>query len=144
MPNRPEPPPWGALITDSLRRAQLSAREAARRAGISEGRWRQITGGYQVVSAGVYAPVHGPAATLARMAAVVGVTPAQLRQAGRADAARALDAVPAQAAAGDEVLQRVRQMDQDEARELLGAIALQLGIKLPDGRAQDRERRYGT
>src|ERR1700689_29579 len=124
MPNRPEPPPWGALITSALRRAQLSAREAARRAGISEGRWRQITGGYQVVSAGVYAPVHGPAAPLARMASVVGVTPAQLRRAGRADAARVLDAVPVQAAAGDEVLQRVRQMDQDEARELLAAIAL--------------------
>lgn len=144
MPNRPEPPPWGALITSSMRAAQLSAREAARRAGISEGRWRQITGGYQVVSAGVYAPVHGPAATLARMAAVVGVTPAQLRQAGRADAARALDAVPAQVAAGDEVLQRVRQMNTGEARELLAAIALQLGIKLPAAHAADHERQYGT
>ena len=144
MPNRPEPPPWGALITDSLRRTRLSAREAARRAGISEGRWRQITGGYQVVSAGVYAPVHGPAATLARMAAVVGVTPAQLRQVGRADAARELSAAPAGAAAGSEVLQRIREMDQDEARELLAAIALQLGIKLPEGRAADGERRYGT
>jgi hypothetical protein len=144
MPNRPEPPPWGALITDSLRRARLSAREAARRAGISEGRWRQIAGGYQVVSAGVYAPVRGPAATLARMAAVVGVTPAQLRQVGRADAARELTAAPARATAGGEVLQRIREMDQDEARELLAAIALQLGIKLPDGRAADGERRYGT
>jgi hypothetical protein len=144
MPNRPEPPPWGALITDSLRRAQLSAREAARRAGISEGRWRQITGGYQVVSAGAYAPVRGPAATLARMAAVVGVTPAQLRQVGRADAARELTAAPAGAAAEGEVLQRIREMDQDEARELLAAIALQLGIKLPAGRAADSERRYGT
>jgi hypothetical protein len=144
MPNRPEPPPWGALITDSLRRTRLSAREAARRAGISEGRWRQIAGGYQVVSAGVYAPVRGPAATLARMAAVVGVTPAQLRQVGRADAARELTAAPAGAAAGAEVLQRIREMDQDEARELLAAIALQLGIKLPDGRAADGERRYGT
>jgi hypothetical protein len=122
----------------------MSAREAARRAGISEGRWRQITGGYQVVSAGVYAPVRGPAATVARMAAVVGVTPAQLRQAGRADAAKALDAAPTQAAASDELLRRVRQMDAGEARELLGAIALQLGIKLPEERVADRERRYGT
>jgi transcriptional regulator with XRE-family HTH domain len=144
MPNRPEPPPWGTLITDAMRHAHLSAREAARRAGISEGRWRQITGGYQVVSAGVYAPVRGPAATLARMAAVVGVTPAQLKQAGRADAARELTTVPAAAAAGSEVLQRIREMDQDEARELLAAIALQLGIKLPEGRAADGERRYGT
>lgn len=144
MPNRPEPPPWGTLITDSLHRTRLSAREAARRAGISEGRWRQIAGGYQVVSAGVYAPVRGPAATLARMAAVVGVTPAQLKQVGRADAARELTAAPAGAAAGTEVLQRIREMDQDEARELLAAIAVQLGIKLPDGRAADSERRYGT
>jgi hypothetical protein len=143
MPNRPEPPAWGALITSALHSARLSAREAARRAGISEGRWRQITGGYQVVSAGVYAPVHGPAATLARMAAVVGVTPAQLSQVGRADAARELDASPA-GGAGDDMLQRVRQMDQDEARDLLAAIAQQLGIKLPDGRAADHERRYGT
>jgi hypothetical protein len=125
-----------------LRHARLSAREAARRAGLSEGRWRQITAGYQVVSAGVYAPVRGPAATLARMAAVAGVTPDQLRQAGRPDAAKALDAAPA--TAGDEVLQRVREMDQVQVRELLGTIALQLGIRVPDGRAQDSERRYGT
>ena len=76
MPTRPAPPPWGALITAALRQAGLSAREAARRAGLSEGRWRQITSGYQVVSAGSYAPVRGPAATLARMAAVAGITPA--------------------------------------------------------------------
>src|SRR6202451_467876 len=90
MPTRPAPPPWGALITSALRRAGLSAREAARRAGISEGRWRQITSGYQVVSPGVYAPVRGPAHTVARMAAVAGLTPAQLRTAGRDDAARLL------------------------------------------------------
>ncbi|MFY9889494.1 MAG: helix-turn-helix transcriptional regulator, partial [Streptosporangiaceae bacterium] len=65
MADRPEPPPWGTLIAAALRRAGLSAREAARRAGISEGRWRQITGGYQVVSPGVYAPVRGPAGTVA-------------------------------------------------------------------------------
>jgi len=52
-------------MTRALVGAKLSAREAARRAGISEGRWRQIASGYQVVSAGVYAPAHGPAGTLA-------------------------------------------------------------------------------
>jgi hypothetical protein len=133
VPKRPEPPPWGALITEALGRVRLSAREAARRAGISEGRWRQITGGYQVVSAGVYAPVRGPAGTLARMAAVAGVTAGQLRQAGREDAAQVLDAAPAATAAQHEVLQRVREMNQQEARDLLGAIAVQLGIKIPNG-----------
>ena len=112
MPTRPAPPPWGALITTALRQAGLSAREAARRAGLSEGRWRQITSGYQVVSAGVYAPVRGPDATVARMAAVAGVTPAQLEQAGRPDAAAALAAAPG-TDAGDAILRRVREMSTD-------------------------------
>jgi hypothetical protein len=126
-------------MTKALVRAKLSAREAARRAGISEGRWRQIASGYQVVSAGVYAPVHGPAVTLARMAAVVGVTPAQLRKAGRPDAARALAAAPAQADV--ELLERVRAMNSDQARELLATIALQLGLRLQAEPAPGRERR---
>lgn len=46
--------------------------------------------GHQSVSAGVTAPVRGPAETVARMAQVVGVTPKQLQAAGRADAAEEL------------------------------------------------------
>jgi hypothetical protein len=148
MTQRPEPPPWGALITAALATEGISAREAARRAGLSEGRWRQITGGYQVVSPGVYAEVRGPAATLARMAAVVGVTPAQLRAAGRDDAAVALasqrDRKPEPA---DEMLERVRAMDTEQARELLATIAVRLGISLPGagpGEVGERERKYGT
>jgi len=144
MTNRPEPPPWGALITDGLRREGLSARTAAGRAGISEGRWRQIAGGYQVVSSGVYAAVRGPAPTLARMAAVVGVTPAELTAAGRPDAASVLAADTDRAAGRNEVLQRVRQMNPDQARELLAAIAQQLGVALPEARADEPAPRYGT
>lgn len=144
MPERPAPPPWGALLTKALSRAKLSAREAARRADISEGRWRQIAGGYQVVSAGVYAPVRGPADTLARMAAVVGVTPAQLRRAGRPDAASALAAEAQDAEMSQELLQRVRELDSDQARELLATIALQLGLRLPAEPAPPRQRRYGA
>jgi hypothetical protein len=148
MPNRPEPPPWGALITAALGRAGLSVRAAAGRAGISEGRWRQIAGGYQVVSSGVYAPVRGPAGTVAKMAAVAGVAPAELTAAGRPDAAKALAATqtaPTAAAADEDVLQRVRAMNQDQARELLATIARQLGISLPgEDHAGERERRYGT
>jgi hypothetical protein len=142
MVDRPDPPPWGALLTAALRRAGLSAREAARRAGISEGRWRQITGGYQVVSPGVYAPVRGPAATLAKMAAVVGLSPAELRAAGRQDAAAALARQPQERAPADEMLARVRALDSEQARELLAAIALQLGISVPE-RGSD-EVREGT
>jgi hypothetical protein len=138
MAERPSPPPWGVLLTKALADAQLSAREASRRAGISEGRWRQIAGGYQVVSRGVYAPVHGPARTLARMAAVAGVTPAQLTFAGRADAAKILASRDADTS-HEQMLQRVREMSPEQARELLAAIAVQLGI----GTAAE-ERRYGT
>jgi hypothetical protein len=138
MAQRPSPPPWGILLTNALADAQLSAREASRRAGISEGRWRQIASGYQVVSAGVYAPVHGPAQTLAKMAAVAGVTAAQLTDAGRPDAAKALASQESDAS-HEQMLQRVREMSPEQARELLAAIAVQLGI-----RAEADERRYGT
>jgi hypothetical protein len=152
MTERPEPPPWGALITTALARQGLSAREAARRAGLSEGRWRQITGGYQVVSPGVYAPVRGPAGTLARMAGTAGVSAAELRAAGREDAAVVLESQRERTAeTGTELLERVRAMDTDQARELLATIAVQLGISLPgdaSGPARDEhdaaERRYGT
>jgi transcriptional regulator with XRE-family HTH domain len=153
MTDRPEPPLWGALIAAALRRAGISAREAARRADISEGRWRQISSGYQVVSPGVYARVRGPAATLAKMAAVAGVTADELRAAGRADAAEALlrqqeaEALlrqQEQRLPREEMLERVRAMDIDQARELLATIVVQLGISLPESAAEEPERRYGT
>ncbi len=90
MDTRPEQPPEGRLIADAADRLDLSIREAARRAGISYGRWRQIVMGYQNVSPGSYAAVHAPAKTVAKMARVVGVTPAQLTEAGREDAAAIL------------------------------------------------------
>lgn len=89
MSDRPTAPPEGELITAALKRKKMSAREAARRAGISDARWRQITSGYQTVS-GTRVPVSGPPETIARMAQVVGVTPEQLAGAGREDAADAL------------------------------------------------------
>jgi hypothetical protein len=120
-PSRPDPPPWGAAIAAACAQAGLSARAAARQAGISEGRWRQITSGYQVVKPGEYSAVRGPAPTVARMAEVAGLTPAQLRAAGRDDAARLL-AAPATGNAG-ELLRRIRAMDGDQAREVLAQIA---------------------
>jgi transcriptional regulator with XRE-family HTH domain len=143
MADRPEPPPWGAVLATALKRAGLSAREASRRAGISEGRWRQIASGYQVVSPGVYAAVRGPAATLARMAAVAGVTAAQLCEAGREDAAREL-ARQQQRLPGEEMLERLKGLDPDQARELLATIAVQLGISPRESDDDDDEPRYGT
>lgn len=85
------PPAWGQLIEDARKalRPKVSARKAAERAGISEGRWRQITKGYQA-TAGGRIPVPGPVETLARMARVVGVSPEQMAAAGRQDVADVL------------------------------------------------------
>jgi len=144
MSERPDPPPWGALITTALSRGRVSARAAARQAGISEGRWRQISSGYQVVSPGVYAPVRGPAATLARMAAVAGVTSADLRAAGREDAALLLDARAADKSPDHQLLERIQSMSSEQARDLLAQIAVQLGIAEAADDTGDRQRRYGT
>jgi hypothetical protein len=86
----PEPPPEAVLIKEALRRARLSGREAARRAGLSETRWRQIVNGYQDVG-GVRIAVNAPDETLVRMAQVVNLTSDQLRQANRGPAAELLD-----------------------------------------------------
>jgi len=83
MDQRPEQPPEGKLIADAAARMKLSIREAARRAGISYGRWRQVTQGYQNVSPGSYAPVRAPARTLARMAQVVGIPAEAMETSGQ-------------------------------------------------------------
>lgn len=83
MDHRPPQPPEGHLIAAAAERLGISIREAARRAGISYGRWRQITQGYQNVSPGSYAVVHAPARTVAKMALVVGITPEQMADEGR-------------------------------------------------------------
>lgn len=94
MSERPSPPAEAELIATAQKRSRLSNRKAAKRAGMSEGRWRQIIQGYQTVS-GVHVPVRAPADTLARMAhAVGGVAPEQLAVVGREDAAEELRTLP--------------------------------------------------
>ncbi len=79
-------PPEGRLLAKALKRSPLSQRAAAKLAGISDTRWRQIVNGYEQRGE-VRLPSHGPARTLARMALVVGVSNQELRDAGRDDAA---------------------------------------------------------
>lgn len=105
MDARPEPPPEGVLIAAALKDARISVREAARRAGMSDGWWRQIVNGYQSLSGGAFGVVRAPAETLARMAQVVGLTPRQLADAGRDDAAPVLQ----------EILRRERDPGPDDA-----------------------------
>jgi transcriptional regulator with XRE-family HTH domain len=72
----------------------MPVREAARRAGISDGTWRRIESG---------ADVERKASTVAAMAAVLGITPGQLVAAGRRDAAGALEQRAADTAADPDV-----------------------------------------
>lgn len=90
-----EPPaqPEAELLYRARSGLRISIREAARRAGISENRWRQVEAGYQTVRAAIRVPAVATAATLAAMAYVVGLTPAELAGAGREDAARVLEEI---------------------------------------------------
>jgi len=92
---RPKPPPYAELIARArLAPPKMTITEAARRAGISDTRWSQLENGYRM-NRGRAEPEWAPADTLAGMARAVGVTPAQLDEAGRADAAAELAALPA-------------------------------------------------
>jgi hypothetical protein len=101
--NSPQPPPEALLLQAALRRMGLSARQAAKRVPISDTRWRHIVSGYQPAGPGHKVPVIATPDTLARMAKVVGVTPQQLTEAGREDAAAVLTELtgpPSPASAG--------------------------------------------
>ncbi|MFT4086155.1 MAG: helix-turn-helix transcriptional regulator [Gordonia sp. (in: high G+C Gram-positive bacteria)] len=93
----PEVPAEAQLIRRARTRIspKLSIRAAAASVGLSEARWRQIESGYQTVRAGERSIVIAPAPTLAAMAHALNITPAQLRDAGREDAADALASLPA-------------------------------------------------
>lgn len=82
--------PEGALLQEGREAVGLTFRAAASLADISAGRWRQVEKGYQNASPGNYGAVRGPARTLARMAAAVGVTADQMEKAGREDVAAIL------------------------------------------------------
>lgn len=89
MSPSPAPPDEGAALEAARKKADLSQNEAARRAGMSGTRWRQIVSGVQS-SGGSRVPVLGPPDTVAKMAQVVSMTPEDLEATGRTDAAREL------------------------------------------------------
>jgi len=139
MEQRPDPPPEGRLIADAAARMNLSIREAARRAGISYGRWRQITQGYQNVSPGSFAPVHAPAKTVAKMAAVVGVTPEQMEAEGeRPDAAEIMRLAAAPEPRRDRPLRALEDADEEGLRpyvqSALAEVYAAVGLPFPPGR----------
>jgi hypothetical protein len=119
MENRPEQPPEGRLIAAAAKIKGISIREASRRAGISYGRWRQITTGVQNVSPGQYAAVRNvPARTIARMAAAVELAPEQVESEGQrpdaADIMRSGNATPIAPARRGTVAPILQGIDMDE------------------------------
>ena len=123
------------MIAEALKRIRpkLSVREAARRAGISEGWWRQVVRGYQPLKGGGKAPMTGSAATVAAMAQVVGVTPEQLEAVGRGDAAEELRTLLASDTAPDvaDLVARVAEL-RAEADRLERQLDGQAGAGDPD------------
>jgi hypothetical protein len=82
----PAQTPEGRLIEEATKASGRSVRTLAANAGISDTRWRHIVKGWQSTPGGGQAPVRAPAATLARMAYALGLTPEQLDEVGRSDA----------------------------------------------------------
>lgn len=58
-------------------RGKMSIREAARRADISESRWRQVEAGVQKVAGGIEVPVHPRAETVIAMCRAISADPAR-------------------------------------------------------------------
>lgn len=130
MTEHPSAQPEGLLIKAALDASPLSQRQAAKRADISETWWRNIVSGYQSIS-GVPAPLVGSSDTVARMAHVVGVSPAQLETAGRGDAAQSLRAIEAAARkAAATALPAGGQARVDERWPLVEAVLKQAGSGL--------------
>lgn len=116
----PNPPPEGDAIEFARTAEGISQREAARRAKMSETRWRQITRGYHVAG-GTVVMDWGPPDTLARMARAVNLDPEVLRQAGRDDAYEAYIATPVRA-------DRIPDLTKASNEDLLAEIARRLQV----------------
>lgn len=90
MTGRPDPPPEAELIARAMRRKRLRTATVAARAGISAVWARHIINGAQPLGGGQYKAIRAAADTLAHLAHAVDLTPEQLDQAGRSDAAEQL------------------------------------------------------
>ncbi len=71
-------------------------RRAALAAGIAPSTWAEVEQARKAVAAGIVVFRRGSPEMLAPMAAVPGITPAELRDAGRDDAAEELEAIAGQ------------------------------------------------
>jgi transcriptional regulator with XRE-family HTH domain len=92
-PSPIQQPPVMQLIRQRRKSMHLSYDRAGALAGISGTRWRQLEDARRAIRGVGYIPEVAPAATLARMAYAVGVTPAELDAQGHAEAAGELAGV---------------------------------------------------
>ena len=83
-------PPEAVLIRRLRGLPHQSMKQAARKAGISDTRWRDIENGYKFVLGQRVEVRNAPAPIVAKMGRAVGATPQQFRDAGRDDAAAEL------------------------------------------------------
>lgn len=65
--------PLGTYLREQ--RGRMSIREAARRADISESRWRQVEAGVQKMAGGIEVPVHPRAETVIAMCRAISADP---------------------------------------------------------------------
>jgi transcriptional regulator with XRE-family HTH domain len=107
-------PPEMAVIHERRTRPGISVRQAARLAGISEARWRQLEAGGRDMR-GMWIDEEAPDRTLSRMAHAVGVTPRELRDAGRKEAAAMLEEYAAE-------LEARAKADAEEAARMVGQV----------------------
>lgn len=77
------------MIGEATKASGRSIRALAANAGMSDTRWRQVVKGSQPGPGGQPVEARASATSLARMAIAVGLSPEQLEQAGRDDAAEA-------------------------------------------------------
>jgi hypothetical protein len=118
--NKPAPPPEAVAIRLARKAAGISVAAAAEAAAIpiSTARWSQIENGYET-RPGTVRVVRGRDSTVAHMARVVDVTPAQLEDAGRSDAAEVLC----------EILRRSEPVPVAPERDLLGEVLGRHGVR---------------
>ncbi|MGC4886770.1 hypothetical protein [Micromonospora sp. DT227] len=116
LTEKPAPQPEGALIFRAMERRNLTARAAANQVGMSEGRVRQLINGYQALGSQQFRVVKGKAIRVAQLAKLAGVTPEQLTDVGREDAAEVLRDLMSEDAATQ--VQQDQPVNEDELRAI--------------------------
>ncbi|WP_204061455.1 helix-turn-helix domain-containing protein [Microbispora corallina] len=113
------PPSEGEALEAARAKLGISQNEAARRAGMSGTRWRQIVNGVQS-TAGITVPVKASAETLARMAKAVNLPASDLSAVGRTDAAALLEGSPTEEARRlrAEIERRVANMPPEDRERM--------------------------